>query len=206
MEPLACCVRGIDQAGIGLGDLVAVLGAGPIGCLLIQLARIQGAGTILAVEPDSARRHHAIAAGADLTCAPEEAVAVLKELRDPAADVVIEASGRTQTAEWALGLVRRGGTVVLFGVYPEQERLQVNPFRVNEDELRIVGSLNNPNTHQRAIDLLASGRVVLDGVITHRLSLEDLPKAMDRDSFPGAGKITVDPQKNAVALAQSAAC
>lgn len=206
VEPLACCVRGIDQAGIGLGDLVALLGAGPIGCLLIQLARIQGAGTILAVEPNSARRDHAIAAGADLTCAPEEAIAVLKELRDPAADVVVEASGRTQTAEWALGLVRRGGTVVLFGVYPEQERLQVNPFRVNEDELRIVGSLNNPNTHQRAIDLLASGRVVLDGVITHRLSLEDLPKAMERESFPNAGKVTVDPQKNPVALAQSGAC
>jgi threonine dehydrogenase-like Zn-dependent dehydrogenase len=96
--------------------------------------------------------------------------------------------------------------VVLFGVYPEQERLQVNPFRVNEDELRIVGSLNNPNTHQRAIDLLASGRVVLDGVITHRLSLDDLPQAMDRDGFPGAGKITVDPQKSAVAQAQSAGC
>lgn len=206
VEPLACCVRGIDQARIGLGDLVAVLGAGPIGCLLIQLARIQGAGMILAVEPEEARRHHAIAAGADLTCTPEETVALLNQLRDPGPDVVIEASGRTQTAEWSLGLVRRGGTVVLFGVYPEQEQLSVNPFRVNEDELRIVGSLNNPNTHQRAIDLLASGRVDLDGMITHRLGLEDLPKAMDRDSFPGAGKITVDPQKNTVALAQSAAC
>src|SRR6185437_3731993 len=62
VEPLACCVRGIDQAGIRLGDLVAVLGAGPIGFLLIQLARIQGAGTILAVEPEPARWNHAIAA------------------------------------------------------------------------------------------------------------------------------------------------
>lgn len=206
VEPLACCVRGIDQAQIGLGDLVAVLGAGPIGCLLIQLARIQGAGTILAVEPDAGRRDHALAAGADLTCGPDDAVAVLAELRDPSADVVIEASGRTQTAEWALGLVRRGGTVVLFGVYPEQERLSLNPFRVNEDELRIVGSLNNPNTHQRAIDLLASRRVSLDGMITHRLDLEDLTTAMDRGRFPGAGKITVGPQQHAVALAQPAAC
>lgn len=204
VEPLACCVRGIDQAAIGLGDLVAVLGAGPIGCLLIQLARIQGAGMILAVEPDEARRHHAIAAGADLTCGPDEAEAVLKDLRDPMPDVVIEASGRTPTAEWALSLVRRGGTVVLFGVYPEQEKLSLNPFRVNEDELRIVGSLNNPNTHQRAIDLLAGGRVDLDGMITHRLSLEELPAAMDLHAFPGAGKITVDPQKQAVSPAQAA--
>jgi threonine dehydrogenase-like Zn-dependent dehydrogenase len=102
--------------------------------------------------------------------------------------------------------VRHGGTVVLFGVYPEQERLSVSPFRVNEDELRIVGSLNNPNTHERAIDLLASGRVVLGGVITHRLGLEDLPKAMDRDRFPGAGKITIDPQKDTVAPPRSVAC
>lgn len=206
VEPLACCVRGIDQAQIRLGDLVAVLGAGPIGCLLIQLARIQGAGTIVAVEPDEARRHHAMSAGADLTCTPEEAEAVLRDLRDPAPDVVIEASGRTQTAEWSIGLVRRGGTVVLFGVYPEQERLSLNPYRVNEDELRIVGSLNNPNTHQRAIDLLGSGRVSLDGIITHRLGLEDLPRAMDRESFPGAGKITILPGQYAAVPVQSAAC
>jgi 2-desacetyl-2-hydroxyethyl bacteriochlorophyllide A dehydrogenase len=199
VEPLACCVHGIDQANIKLGDVVAVLGAGPIGCLLIQLARLQGAGTILAVEPDVARRQHAIAAGADLTCGPDETTSTLSAIRDLAtADVVIEASGRTQTAEWAVGLVRRGGTALLFGVYPEQERLSLNPFRVNEDELRIVGSLNNPNTHQRAIDLLASRRVVLDGVITHRLDLADLAKAMERDSFPGAGKITVGSRRNLV--------
>ena len=67
---------------------------------------------------------------------------------------------------------------------------------MNEDELRIVGSLNNPNTHQRAIDLLASGRIALDGVITHRLGLSELGAAMDRANFPGAGKITIDPSGN----------
>ena len=194
VEPLACCVRGIQQAGIKLGDTVAVLGAGPIGCLLIQLARLQGAEKIVAVEPDRARWDHAIAAGADLVRPPEEAASTLASLRAlGSADVVIEASGRTQTAEWAIGLVRRGGTVVLFGVYPEQERLSISPFRVNEDELRIVGSLNNPNTHQRAIDLLASGRIVLDGVITHRLGLSGVASAMDRANFSGSGKITIDP-------------
>jgi L-iditol 2-dehydrogenase len=207
VEPLACCIRGIDQAGIRLGDVVAVLGAGPIGCLLIQLASIQGAGTVLAVEPDPARRQHAIDAGATLACTPEEATSALAGLRNPgAADVVIEASGRTQTAEWSIGLVRRGGTVVLFGVYPEQERLSLSPFRVNEDEIRIVGSLNNPNTHQRAIDLLASRRVVLDGVITHRLGLSRLAAAMDRESFPGAGKISIDPHEDQAPIQQAATC
>jgi 2-desacetyl-2-hydroxyethyl bacteriochlorophyllide A dehydrogenase len=194
VEPLACCVHGIDQAAIRTGDMVLVLGAGPIGCLLIQLARHTGASTILAVEPDDARRRHATAAGADLVCEPAEVTARLRALRGTlGADVVIEATGSTASAQASFDLVRRGGTLLLFGVYPGDARISLSPFRINEDELRIVGSLNNPNTHQRAIDLLASGRIVLDGVITHRLGLPELGAAMDRANFPGAGKITVDP-------------
>ena len=194
VEPLACCVHGIDRAAIRGGDTVLVLGAGPIGCLLIQLARLSGASTILAVEPDEVRRRHAIAAGADLVCEPAEVTGCLHSLRGTiGADVVIEATGDAASAQASFELVRRGGTLLLFGVYPSDARVSVSPFRVNEDELRIVGSLNNPNTHQRAIDLLASGRIVLDGVITHRLGLSALGAAMDRANFPGAGKITIDP-------------
>jgi len=194
VEPLACCVHGIDQAAIRAGDVAVVLGAGPIGCLLIQLARLGGASTILAVEPDDARLRHAMQAGADLVCKPAEAAGRLRSLRETVgADVVIEATGDPASAQASFDLVRRGGTLLLFGVYPGEARISVSPFRVNEDELRIVGSLNNPNTHQRAIDLLASGRIALDGVITHRLGLSELGSAMDRANFPGAGKITIDP-------------
>ena len=197
VEPLACCVHGIDQAAIRVGDTVLVLGAGPIGCLLIQLARLSGASTIVAVEPDAVRRRHAVQAGADLVCEPAEVTGHLRSLRGTmGADVVIEATGDTASAQGSVDLVRRGGTLLLFGVYPSEARVSVSPFRVNEDELRIVGSLNNPNTHQRAIDLLASRRIVLDGVITHRLGLAELGSAMDRANFPGAGKITIDPSGN----------
>jgi 2-desacetyl-2-hydroxyethyl bacteriochlorophyllide A dehydrogenase len=192
VEPLACCVRGIDRAGIRVGDLVVVLGAGPIGCLLIQLAGLQGATTILAVEPDEARRRHALQAGAGMVCEPAETGQVLRSMRSTdGADVVIEATGQTAAAQAALDLVRRGGTLLLFGVYPEQSRLSVSPFRVNENELKIIGSLNNPNTHQRAIDLIASGRIALDGTVTHRLDLSELESAMDRGNFPGSGKVTI---------------
>ncbi len=194
VEPLACCVHGIERAGVRPGDVAVVLGAGPIGCLLIQLARLAGASTILAIETDDARREHAVAAGADLVCRPEEAAQSLRDMREEVgADVVIEATGDPAAAQASFAHVRRGGTLLLFGVYPEPERLSVSPFRVNEDELRIVGSLNNPNAHQRAIDLLASGRIVLDGMVTHRLGLSALRAAMDRANFPAAGKITVDP-------------
>jgi len=193
IEPLACCIRGIDQAAISVDDLVVVSGAGPIGCLLVQLARMGGAATVVSVEPSRARQNFALTAGADVVCTPSEALNVVRELRGGVgADVVIEASGQLAAAAGSFGLVRRGGTVLLFGVYPTAGRIPLSPFQINEDELRIVGSLNNPSTHSRALDLIASRRVNIANVLSDRLSLADLPAAMDRDNFPTASKIAID--------------
>lgn len=195
VEPVACSVHGIDQAQVEAGDFVAVIGCGPIGCILIQLARLQGAAKILAVEPNPARRELALSAGADAVCEPGDQVAEAQRLRAQALpDVVIEASGNPAAASGAFSLVRRGGTVLLFGVYPETARIEISPFRVNEDELRIVGSLNNPHTHQRAIDLLHSGRLDLTELITDVLGLSELERAMDVKNFPNAGKILIQPE------------
>jgi D-arabinitol dehydrogenase (NADP+) len=108
--------------------------------------------------------------------------------------VVIEASGNPVAAAGAFSLVRRGGTVLLFGVYPEGARIEISPFRINEDELRVVGSLNNPHTHQRAIDLLSSGRLDLTDLITDVLGLSELERTMDVSNFPNAGKILIQPE------------
>ena len=194
VEPIACCVHGIDRAQIAPGDIVLISGSGPIGCILIQLTRLQGAARIVAVDPNPARQALAEAAGADIVCAPDGAASALAALRPGAgADVVIEASGSPAAAEAAFEFVRRGGTVLLFAVYPEAARLSVSPFRINEDELRIVGSLNNPHTHQRAIDLLESGRLDVSALITDMLSLDELERAMDITNFPQAGKIVIQP-------------
>ena len=195
VEPLACCIHGIDQAGVELNDVVVVLGAGPIGCLLIRLARIRGARAVIAVEPNEARREHAIRHGASVACGtPDESRALQRELgADIGADVVIEASGTEMGAEAAISLARRGGTILLFGVYPSDRLIPLSPFRVNEDELRIVGSFNNPDTHPDAIRLLGDGRIDAAGIITDELGLDDLARAMDLENFPRAGKIVVRP-------------
>jgi 2-desacetyl-2-hydroxyethyl bacteriochlorophyllide A dehydrogenase len=195
IEPLACCIRGIDQAQVSAGDVVLILGAGPIGCFLIQLARMSGAAVVISVEPAASRHEFASRAGADLVCHPLEAAKVLKGLRGSVgADVVIEASGRLEAAVDCFGLVRRGGTVLLFGVYPQAQTIPISAFQINEDELRVVASLNNPSTHSRAIDLMASGRVRTDGVVSDRLRLDDLALAMDLDNFASPGKIAIDLQ------------
>ena len=193
VEPLACCIRGIDQAAIVAGDTVVVAGAGPIGCLLIQLARLGGASHIVSIEPNESRHEFARRAGADAACTPREAPAAMARWRGViGADVVIEASGNLESAERSFDIVRRGGTIVLFGVYPEGRSISVSPFRINEDELRVVGSLNNPNTHSRALDLLGTGRVSLDGIVTDVLPLDDVAAAMDLGNFVAPGKIAID--------------
>ncbi len=193
VEPLACCVRGIDQADVSAGDVVVISGAGPIGCLLVQLARLSGAAIIIVAEPATSRHEAARLAGADVVCESADVSSFLRSIRgDVGADVVIEASGSLVAAHASFDLVRRGGTVVLFAVYPQGANITVSPFRINEDELRVVGSLNNPSTHSRAIDLLASGRVRVDEMVSHRLALEDLALAMDLDNFSAPGKITID--------------
>jgi L-iditol 2-dehydrogenase len=198
VEPIACCVHGIDRAGIVSGDVVAVMGCGPIGCMLIQLARGQGASLLVAIDPNPARRELAKTAGADYSCAPEAATELLARLRPAVGpDVVIEASGSSSAAEAAIALVRRGGTVLLFAVYPEDARISISPFRINEDELRVVGTLNNPHTHQRAIDLLAAGRLDVSQLITDEITLDELGSAMDPANFPRAGKIIVRPASDA---------
>jgi 2-desacetyl-2-hydroxyethyl bacteriochlorophyllide A dehydrogenase len=194
IEPLACCVHGIDQAAIVSGDVVVISGSGPIGCLLIQLARLNGASTVVAIDPREARRNFARECGADVTCTPEEAPRAVDKIRPGVgADVVIVASGSVAAAELCFRYVRRGGTILMFAVYEQGASLSVSPFDINENELRVIGSYNNPATHQRAVDLLASGRVSLRGVVTHVVGLAELSKALDLGNFPTAGKIAIDP-------------
>jgi threonine dehydrogenase-like Zn-dependent dehydrogenase len=160
---------------------------------LIQLARISGAAVIVSIEPTSSRHEFARRAGADVVCDPAELPGVLRRIRGAVgADVVIEASGSLVAAASSFDLVRRGGTVVLFAVYPQGRTIAVSPYRINEDELRVVGSLNNPSTHSRALELLATGRVTLVEMVSHRLALEDIEVAMNLDNFSQPGKIVID--------------
>lgn len=197
VEPLSCCIRGIHQAGVQLGDVVVVLGAGPIGLMLMQLARLRGAGTVIVVEPDAQRRDLGATLGADLQLDPSSGDAVAEAIRDATgglgADVVIEASGRTASASESLELVRSAGTVVWFGVCPQEERVTVRPFWVNDKEVTIRGSNLNPFTHQTALTLIERGRVRVKELISDAIGLAQLPEAIDPAKAVFRGKVIVKP-------------
>lgn len=194
-EPLACCLHGIDLAGIAPGDTVLVLGGGPIGLMLLQLARVAGATRVLLSEPSKQRRELARQLGCDAAFDPTDcqlAEEVLA-LTGIGADVVIEAAGRPQLVTEAQELARRGGTVLLFGVCPHDATTPLSPYQIYSRELTIRGSFVNPFTHSRAIALIASGAVRVSPLVSHRYRLDDFPQALHKAGSGGVNKIVTLP-------------
>lgn len=179
-EPLACCLRGLDLAAIRPGMSVVVLGGGVIGQLMVQLARLAGAHVVALITRQAGRRALAESLGATATLDPRAGDVVTRigghtGLLPGGADVVLECAGTTETFEQAVAMAGRGGTVLVFGVPAPDAEARVRPFDLFARELRIVGSYLNPLTHGRAVELVASGQLRLDPLITHRLSIDEIP-------------------------------
>jgi len=195
VEPLACCVHGIDLAEVSVGDDVLIIGAGPIGLIMMQLARLAGARRVLVSEPYESRRNLASRLGADVVIDPanqDVREEVLKET-EVGADVVIECVGSPKTSEQAPSLAKRGGMILLFGVTSPDLEARIKPYDIFLRELTIRGSFINPFTHARAVGLLAAGKVQVEALISHRLRLDDFGKALSLAGTPEAAKILIEP-------------
>jgi len=181
-EPVGCAIRGFDNTKTTLGDTVVIIGAGPMGLILQQMALLQGGAKVLTVEIIERRRKMAEKLGAHRTINPlEEDVfkAVSEETEGNGPEVVFEAVGSAKTIELALDLAGRGGRVNLFGVAPETEVIKVRPFMLYEKELKIAASYRDPFTFDRAIQLLANKRLDIKSLITHRFALDRILEAFD---------------------------
>jgi len=162
VEPLACCLRGVERANVQAGDSVAILGAGPIGLMLAACVADAGGWPVL-VGGREERRALAETFGAESG-------------DGRGADVVIEAAGSEQAWADAVELVRPGGTVVLFGGLPRDARPPVDAYRLHYEELTLRGSFHHtPATVRAALGFLASGAYPWEALVTHRVLLEDLP-------------------------------
>ncbi len=180
VEPVSCAVHGIDRANIRTGDTVVIVGGGTIGLIMLQLARNAGASRTILVEPLEQKRHIAAESGADVVLNPMErdVKSAVMDITHVGADVVIECVGKPQTAQLALELARRGGTVEFFGVCPIGEKILVEPNQIYFKELTIVGSYVNPNTFSRSIALLHAGKVCVDKFKIDRFPLDGVNEAL----------------------------
>ncbi|RYI33147.1 MAG: galactitol-1-phosphate 5-dehydrogenase [Acetobacteraceae bacterium] len=183
VEPVSVAVHAARRAGVGPGDRVAVIGAGMIGLLVVQVLKARGA-EVVAVDIDPRKREIAADLGADQTA---ESVAGLD------LDAAIEAVGIPATVEMAIASVRKGGKVVLVGNL--SPRVEIPLQAVVTRELTLYGSCASQGDYPESLDLIASGRVRVDGMISMTVPLEEAAEAFDRLSRgePGLMKVMVCP-------------
>lgn len=173
VEPLSCVLHGVERAEIRLGDRIAILGAGPIGLLLLQVALARGAVDITVLERQAARADLAQDLGAatwidDLTAIP-----------DGAYDVVIDATGAPAVMAQTVRMARPGGTILLFGVPPRGADLTLDAFAIFEKGLTLRSSFTSLRNSYQAVAMLQSGAVKTEALVSHRLPLRAFEDAVE---------------------------
>lgn len=195
-EPLACCLHGIDLAGIQVGDKVCVVGGGAIGLLMVQLAKLSGASQIVLSEPNEKRRQVGLQLGANAALDPTrpDSQEAFAQVLGGGANVVIECVGNVPAVKSAFQFAGKGATVLLFSVPKVDATFDLPLFDVYKKELTIKGSFVNPDTHARAVALINSGKVDFDPIITHRFTLDQLPEAIAMQMSDASIKVVVEAQ------------
>jgi L-iditol 2-dehydrogenase len=198
-EPLACVVNGQEIAGVGRGDDVVVVGAGPIGCLHVRLARAHGARRVFLVELNRSRLDMSAAAvspDAAICAAEVDAVDEVRKLTDGrGVDVVITAAASGQAQMDALQMAARSGRISFFGGLPKDKpTITLDSNLVHYREITIFGANGSSPAHnKRALELIATGQVPVGDLITHRLRLSQLHEAIELVASGGAIKVTIEP-------------
>ena len=196
MEPVACCIHGIDMCGIQPGHQVVVIGGGMIGLLMVQLARLAGAAKIALLEPVESKRAVGKQLGADICLDPksENAALVLKEAGFDWIRTVIECVGRPETIEQAIELVGPKGIVMMFGLTKPEEEIRVKPFEVFQKEIELKASYINPYTQKRALDLIDTGRIDVTSMIAEVCGLNQLKDILAKPELRAKGKYIIVPK------------
>jgi L-iditol 2-dehydrogenase len=184
-EPLACVLRGIHETGIHPGDTVAVIGCGPIGLKFIRILSRRGAHVIAVgrrkFQMETALRMGAVQAlDATVIANPIESVRVLTDA-SRGADAVIEAVGQPTTWEWALQMVRKGGTINLFAGCAKGTEVRVDPWALHYAEITVKSTFHHtPHFMREALDSIARGEIRASDLITGHASLAELPRVFEQ--------------------------
>jgi len=197
LEPLACVVHGNDLADIRLGDSVVIVGAGPIGLLHLQLANHRGAEKVIVIDVSDVRLENARRLGAQNTinAEKENQIGKVMELTGGiGADVGIEAVGLPETWENAIGMIRKGGTALLFGGCPSGTSASVDTGKLHYGELTVRGAFHHtPLCVERALSLISLASIKTSGIITHEMPLADVERALQLMAEGKAVKVAIIP-------------
>jgi L-iditol 2-dehydrogenase len=169
IEPLSCAIHTVNRGDIQLDDVVVIAGAGPIGLMMVQVAKLKTPKKLIVIDMVAERRDLALGFGADVTIDPkaEDADAIVKSLTGGyGCDVYIEATGAPGGVVQGLNLIRRLGRFVEFSVFGSETSVDWSIIG-DRKELEVRGAHLGPYCYPVAIDLLARGLVTSKGIVTH---------------------------------------
>lgn len=197
IEPLACCIRGMKNAGTGFNDTVLILGAGPIGLMHLQLSKIAGAKQVIVSEPINSRREKALKLGADRVVNPneEDLSEIIMTMTDGiGADVIIMAIGVPAIVNSTIKLCRKGGTVNLFAGFAGtgESTIEVNAIHYNEITLNGSTAYKREDYFQSR-DIVVSKKINLKEIVTHRFKIDEFKKAYEVCKSGEGLKVIIEP-------------
>jgi L-iditol 2-dehydrogenase len=177
-EPISSCLNAQERGQVGLGDTVVIIGSGPIGCIHIALARLHGADRVIIADINAERLKLAepFAPDATIDVSQTDLVREVRRLTNGrGADVTITATPAPTAVVQAVELARKGGRILLFGGLPKDDSTPpVDMNLVHYNALALIGTTTFAPRHYRlAVKLVASNRIPVDKLITHRLPLAD---------------------------------
>ncbi|PKL86992.1 MAG: alcohol dehydrogenase [Ignavibacteriae bacterium HGW-Ignavibacteriae-2] len=175
-EPLSCCLHGIEQAEIKINDTVVIVGAGSIGLLMVQLAKLSQASKIIVIEPEKFKRELAIISGADLIydSTDKDLIQKIMEETNGGADIIIECAGTETAVNSTILFARKGATIILFGLSGKKTKMNFNLQDYFKKELIVKGSLLNPFTFSKSLNLLSSGHIDPEKFTTNQIDINEI--------------------------------
>jgi L-iditol 2-dehydrogenase len=199
-EPLSCAINAQQLAGLGSGDKVLIIGGGPLGALHAALAKAIGAADVAVVERSELRLSllGKIEGLTVIDGVHEDVSQVVSERTSGlGADVVIVCAPTRQAQEDSLQYARKGGAISFFASLPKGDAdITLDSRAIHYGELRILGASDSRPEHvRRAIELMAGGKIDLRGIVTHRVSLDDIHEGLELMKSQQSLKVIVYPSR-----------
>jgi L-iditol 2-dehydrogenase len=198
IEPVNTCIKAVEKARVSAGETILIMGQGPIGLLLMMLAKLAGA-FVIGSDPKVERRAKSLSLGADLALDPRDG-RIAQEIRSRTdrrgADAVLVAVPLPAALTDALAIARPGGRILLFAQNDPQMRIEFPAAAVGVAEKEILGSYSAAvNRQEEAARLIFSRRLPVRELVSHRFSLEDMNRALELAAHPigDSLKVVVQP-------------
>ncbi|MHA1265405.1 MAG: alcohol dehydrogenase catalytic domain-containing protein [Candidatus Helarchaeota archaeon] len=182
MEPLSCCLRGLDRVRMEPGDNILVIGSGPIGLIFVQLLRAFNCGTLFITDLVEYRLKKAKENGATYTINPQKDALkefILDKTDNHGVQCIINTVGLSSIYQQGLDLLSNGGHYLFFAETHDQGTIRLDPNLIYSKELDFVGSYSSsPDYYQMGLDLIKFGSINVRKLITHRFTLEEISSAI----------------------------